>query len=153
RASAIDPSGRLVTNLDAMIAKVQGMTDMPHNVKILGLLQATRGALAIGAALPTNVQIAVSNAGGQSNGVAPRLCTQGIQFIDYYQAPCPPSLAERARAVFADQSVAAFLGKALGKFFLWVGDIGIRREVERLIKNELKPQIQRALEQGNGVLV
>jgi hypothetical protein len=72
------------------------MNALPNQSLILGLLYQTRLAVQTGGIGPSNVAIAVSNAGGQSTGVGTRLAGTGIQFINYYQAPNPASAASRA---------------------------------------------------------
>jgi hypothetical protein len=77
-------------NLNALIGRVQKMSGMPGQQQILNKLTATQQALNTSAAAwPTNVQVAVSNAGGQSTGVGGKLASGKISFIDYYAAPVP----------------------------------------------------------------
>ncbi len=88
-ATAIDPSKNLGKNLDDMIGIVQVLNDLPNRAEILNLLQQTRTAVQNGTGWPGNVDVAVSNASGQSSGVGSRLTAAGIKFIDYYNAPRP----------------------------------------------------------------
>ena len=100
RADSIDPAVNLVQNLDAMIAQVQGMNDMPHRVKILEKLNQTRQAVhqfnttSVVVAnrriqWPRGVNLALSNAGGESKGVTKYWSDLGMQFIDFANAPPP----------------------------------------------------------------
>ena len=73
RASAIDPNKNLSQNLDQLIQRVNGITNLPQRTEILDLLRRTRNAIQIGRNWPSNVQIAVSNSSGQSAGVSQRL--------------------------------------------------------------------------------
>ena len=146
-ASAVDPARNLTQNLNGLIGRVQMMNDMPNQTEILDLLRRTRAAVHSGIAWPTNVDIAISNASGQGRGVGSRLSGSGIRFIDFYQAPRP------VRRALSNQDVAAFLGVALGAFFQWLGDIGIQREIDRRLNNELAPQIRNVLLRGDGALI
>ena len=74
-------------NLDKLIGRVQTMSDMPHQPQILAKLTAARAALGGSGSWPENVQVAVSNASGQSTGVGGKLANGRISFINYYAAP------------------------------------------------------------------
>jgi hypothetical protein len=82
-ATAIDPERNLVKNLDALITKVQGMTDLPDQRIILDKLGATRASVAAGTvAPPQGVRIAVTNFGSKTKGVSGPLGGRGIEHID-----------------------------------------------------------------------
>jgi hypothetical protein len=141
-------------NVDKLIRRVEPMAYMPNQSDILHLLRKTRAALDRGWGWPTNVDIAVSNAGGQATGVSSKLTASGnafhiprIQFIDYYKSAKP------VKRILSNQDIAAVLGFALETFFQWLGDIGIQREVDRQLRNELAPQIKNILSGGLGVLI
>ena len=95
-ASAI--STNLAKNLDSLIAKTHTLTDMPRQQDILRDLTSARAAVGNGSAWPKNVQIAVSNASGQSTGVGGKLEKAGVVFINYNAAPSPRPAPPRADA-------------------------------------------------------
>jgi hypothetical protein len=150
KATSIDRSSTLPKHLDDMIEQVQSMTDMPNKDEILDLLQQTRRAVRLNTKYPPRVQIAVSNAGSnpveRAIGVSDRLDTQGVTLIDYYEAP------RAVRRSISNQELVAFLGVALGALLQALGDLGIEREVNRRLQNELAPAIKDILSQGKGVL-
>jgi hypothetical protein len=74
-------------NIDGLIGRVQTMSDMPRQQDILRDLSSARAALNSPANWPSNVQVAVSNAGGQSTGVGGKLANGNISFINYNAAP------------------------------------------------------------------
>src|SRR6185503_20524370 len=87
-ASAITKN--LAKNLDTLIGRVQNLSDMPQQQQVLGKLTTAGAALDTSAAWPESVQIAVSNASGQSTGVGGKKLGNGnISFINYYAAPSP----------------------------------------------------------------
>jgi hypothetical protein len=93
-ASAITTN--FAKNLDTLIGRVQGMSDMPRQQDIVSDLSNARAALTTPTAWPKNVQVAVSNASGQSTGVGGKLANGNISFINYNAAPpvrpaAPPS--------------------------------------------------------------
>ncbi|HEY4848450.1 MAG TPA: hypothetical protein VIH87_11845 [Methylocella sp.] len=96
-ATAIDPTVNLGQYLDRMIVKVQNMKQLPHQSRILGLLEHSRRCLKTGRGWPPSVRLVVMNAGGQSTGVTKRLSDLGIRFIDYYQTPAPSAFASTIR--------------------------------------------------------
>jgi hypothetical protein len=89
--SATAISENLAKNLTALEARVAARPDIPQQATILGNIRAARASLGIGPvnAWPKNVQLAVSNASGQSTGVGGKLANGTISFIDYYAAPSP----------------------------------------------------------------
>jgi hypothetical protein len=148
-ASAIDPNNKyLLQNLERFIQRVNGITNLPHKIEILDLLRRTRNAIQVGRNWPSNVQIAVSNASGQSTGVSQRLSRSGIQFIDYNQALRPPSLSQRKY-----MNAAGLFGSLLGSLAQWIGDIGIQRQIRNRLENELVHGVTSILMRGEGVLV
>jgi hypothetical protein len=147
-ASAIDPNKNLSQNLDRLIQRVNGITNLPQRAEILDLLRRTRNAIQIGRNWPSNVQIAVSNASGQSTGVSQRLSRSGLQFIDYNQAIRPPSLSQRRY-----MNAAAFFGSLLGSLAQWIGDIGIQKQISNRLENELVQGVISILMRGEGVLI
>lgn len=140
-------TSNLMKNLHDTIGRVQQLTDMPGQAEILELLWRTKSAILTKTALPSNVSIAISNAGGRASGVGPKLSQLGITFIDYYQAP------HGWRRVVSNQDIAILGAQALAGLLQWIGDIGIQREINRRLQNELAPRIQGILAQGRGVLV
>lgn len=80
----------LAKNLDRLITRVESMRPdyLPHRDDILKLAQDARRSLEKhGPRWPNRVQLAVSNAAGQSTGVSKKLSEQGIRFVDYYEQP------------------------------------------------------------------
>jgi len=115
-ATAIDAEKNLLQNLDRLIARVQGVKDLPHKDNILSLLNQTRQAVQAvqqGQSVkgPSNVTIAVSNAGGQSTGVGGRLSKSGVQFIDYNAAPKPAPAGGQSKPSVAPRSVTPPAGR------------------------------------------
>jgi hypothetical protein len=86
-ASAI--SKNFARNLGTLIGRVQNLSDMPQQQQILNKLTAARASLDSPTPWPEDVQVAVSNASGQSSGVGGKLANGRISFIDYYAAPSP----------------------------------------------------------------
>lgn len=76
-------------NLATLESKVSRMGDFPSRGVVLSNIQAARTSLSGGSNWPKNVQLAVSNAGGQSSGVGGKLANGTISFIDYNAAPSP----------------------------------------------------------------
>jgi hypothetical protein len=96
KGTAIDPAVNLAQNLDALIGRVQAMPDLPSQSRILDLLRQTRtGVTATGVMPPRNVQIAISNFGGNSAGITQKLAGRGVSFIDMNKAPAVPQPAAR----------------------------------------------------------
>ena len=110
--SATAISDNLAKNLEALRARVAARPDIPQQPTILANLNAARTALTPGSggSWPQNVQLAVSNASGQSTGVGGKLANGTIQFIDYNAAPSPkpapgPSASLQPMAVNLTYSV------------------------------------------------
>lgn len=90
--TAIDPAVRLAQNLDGLIGQVQNMRDMPSRYRILYLLRQTRVTVSsTGVSPPPNVQIAITNYGGNSRGITNGFAGRGITFIDMNAAPAVPT--------------------------------------------------------------
>lgn len=147
-ATAIDPSRNLNQNLSNLIQRVNAMTALPNRTEILDLLRRTQSSIQTGRTLPSNVQIAISNASGQSTGVSQSLSSSGIQFIDYNRTLRPPSPSQRRYV-----NAAALFGSLLGSLAQWIGDIGIQRQIRSRLENELAQQVSSTLIRGEGVLV
>jgi hypothetical protein len=145
-ASAIDKN--LSQNLDRLIQRINGITNLPQKTEILDLLRRTRSAVQIRQYGPSNVQIAVSNASGRSTGVTQRLSQRGIRFINYNQALRLPSLSQRRY-----MNAAALFGSLLGSLAQWIGDIGIQQQIRNCLENELVQEVTSILIRGEGVLV
>ena len=96
KGTAIDPSVNLSQNLDSLISRVQAMPDLPSQGRILDLLRQTRtGVTPNGVTGPGNVQIAISNFGGNSAGITQKLAGRGVSFIDMNRAPAVPQPTAR----------------------------------------------------------
>lgn len=89
--SATAITKNLETNLGALHAVVAARPDIPQQPTILANIRAARDSLQPGSGVswPRNLQLAVSNASGQSTGVGGKLANGSISFIDYYAAPSP----------------------------------------------------------------
>jgi hypothetical protein len=89
--SATAISENLAKNLGTLEARVSARPDIPQQETILANIRAARAALtpASESGWPENVQLAVSNASGQSTGVGGKLANGTIRFIDYDAAPSP----------------------------------------------------------------
>ena len=105
--TAIDPAVNLTRNLDALIARVQAIPDLPGRSRILDLLQRTRQTVTpTGVSPPPNVRIAISNFGGNSPGITTGFASRGVAFIDMNRAPAVPSPA--TRIYLTKESVLSF---------------------------------------------
>jgi hypothetical protein len=147
-ATAIDPSRNLQQNLGNLIQRVNSMTNLPNRTEILNQLRRAQSAIQTGNNWPANVQIAVSNASGQSSGVSQRLSSRGIQFIDYTRTIRPSSPSQRRYV-----NAAALFGSLLGSLAQWIGDIGIQQQIRSRLENELRQAVSSLLMRGQGVLV
>jgi hypothetical protein len=147
-ATAIDPSKNLNQNLGNLIQRVSTMTDLPHRTDVLDLLRRTQHSIQTRKNWPSNVQIAISNASGQSTDVSHRLYSSGIQFIDYNRTLRPPNLPQRRYI-----NATTLFGSLLGDFAQWIGDIGIQQQIRNRLENELAQQISSILIRGDGVLL
>ncbi len=96
KGTAIDPAVNLAKNLDALIGRVQSMTDLPSRYRILDLLRQLRTSVTkTGASPPPNVRIAITNFGGNSPGITKALAGRGVSFIDMNSAPAVPAGSSR----------------------------------------------------------
>ena len=86
-ASAITTN--FAKNIDTVIARVNTINGLDCKQNVLDALSTARTAAATGAKWPSNVQVAVSNAGGQSTDVSGKLSASGISFINFNTAPSP----------------------------------------------------------------
>jgi hypothetical protein len=171
KGTAIDPAANLTKNIDALIARVQNMQDLPSRTRIAGLLQQTRNAISgTGITPPANVRIAISNYGGNSTGVTYSFAGRGITFIDAKNAPAVPVLAARTyvnpqtlklltrpimpelRFMQARAARGAAVADLVRVGFQVLNDFSLKSAVERE-KERLAPQIHAALARGNGVLI
>jgi len=89
--SATAISENLSKNLANLANAVAARPDIPQQQAILTNINTARASLAPGSTTrwPRSVQLAVSNASGQSSGVGGKLANGTISFIDYYAAPAP----------------------------------------------------------------
>lgn len=171
QGTAIDPAKNLPKNLDNLISRVQNINGLPSQARILNLLRQTRSSLTTtGVKPPSNVRIAISNYGGNSQGITKSFAERGIRFIDMNSAPTPPARPSRlyfnlqtiksmsspamtgaqaynARRATVNAAAAStrFIAQEINDFSLRVA---IDREMEKL-----KPSIGEALVRGRGVLV
>lgn len=171
KGTAIDPAVNLAKNLDALIARVQNISDLPARSRISALLTQTRTALTrAGVQAPPNVRIAITNFGGNSTGITQTFAGRGITFIDMKSLPAVPLRSSRryitretirAMAQPADIGLAAhdarrartaafaegarFLAQTLNDHSL---KVAIARELDGLM-----PSISEALVRGHGALV
>jgi hypothetical protein len=105
--TAIDPAANLTRNLDALIARIQTIPDLPRRSRILDLLQRTRMTLTpTSVNPPPNVRIAITNFGGNSPGVTAGFISRGVTFIDMNRAPAVPAAA--ARVYLTKETVLSF---------------------------------------------
>jgi hypothetical protein len=77
-ATAIDPAKNLGQNLDAAILRVQGMSGLPNQGRILQLLRSMRQAVTNRTPLPSQVRLVVTHQGGQTTGVSSVLSGRGV---------------------------------------------------------------------------
>ena len=167
--TAIDPKVHLVQNLDALIARVQTMNDLPDQATILGKLKSTRASISGGTVSPPQgVRIAISNFGGKSGGVSGPLGGRGITFIDMMQTPKVPTQDKYVdrKAVVGMASSApvidhAFMnrmakGQAVGALVQWgaqaLNDFSLGYAMNEAAE-KFAPQILAAQTRGNGILL
>ena len=94
--TAIDPKVNFGKNLSSLIARVESAKDIPRQGRILDLLRRTQSAVTCsGMAPPANVQIAITNFGGNSAGITTTLAGRGVSFIDMNRAPAVPARPAR----------------------------------------------------------
>jgi hypothetical protein len=118
--SATAISQNLAQNLDGLYTRVSARSDIPQQQTILANINAARAALATGSggSWPKNVQLAVSNASGQSSGVGGKLANGTIAFIDYYAAPSTTPATPATPIPISTPNTSASTGKA------WMGPGG-----------------------------
>ncbi len=168
--TAIDPLRNLGTNLDGLITRVEGMSDVPDQKVILDRLRATRATLVNGTvAPPSKVRIAITNFGGNSANVSGPMQTRGITFIDMArQAPKIPAkdryidrniVVTRAMgAPVVDSGMAGRMAKgeaiamAVAGASQFLNDWALGHAIERETKS-MAGAILRAQSQGLGVLL
>jgi hypothetical protein len=170
-ASAVDPARNLATNLDDMIAHLQGQRDIPRRIQIIDLLRQTRQSITTsGVAPPRNVRIAVTNSGGASTGISGGLSSRGLVFIDTNAAPKPPppgarlyinqqTLANGASngpgspaSVNARRGVVDGLAQVGVTFMQWGNDHALKLQIERELAR-LAPEIAETMVSKGGALV
>lgn len=89
--SATAITKNLGKNLDTLIAKVQGMKDMPDQARILQHLTQMRNAIATGNNIPANTKLIVTGESGQATRVGGSLIKQGVEFREPgTTGPSPP---------------------------------------------------------------
>jgi hypothetical protein len=146
-ATAVDPARNLQQNLGNLIQRVNGMPHIPDQKQILDLLHRAQTALRAGKPWPVNVQIAISNAGGQSTGISQSLSLRGVQFLNFNSTLRTPSPFSRRCA-----NVAGLIGSLLGSLAQSIGDIAIHRKIRNRL-DELQQPINSILMRGDGVLI
>lgn len=171
KATAIDPAANLAKNLDALITKVQSMSDLPSQQRILNLLRQTRSSVtATGVAPPANVRIAITNFGGNSSGITSTLAARGLRFIDMSGAPVAPAPA--ARIYLTKETISGMIqpaGDPVSGYqsrvsrmnaFAEAGRFGAQKAndfmLERSVKQylaDLTKDIREALVRGSGALI
>jgi hypothetical protein len=72
----------LKTNLSETIKTVNGMADFDKKAEVLGKLNAALTAVKGGKALPSDVKLVITNAGGYHRGIGKRLASKGVIFVD-----------------------------------------------------------------------
>lgn len=147
-ATAIDQNRNLSQNISNLIRHVNTISALPNKTEILSLLRRTYNAIQSGKNWPGKVQIAISNASGQSTGVSQGLSGRGIQFIDYNRTLRPACSSQRRYI-----NAVALLGSLLGSLAQWIGDIGIQIQIRNRLEKELAHEVSSILIQGEGVLV
>ncbi len=171
KGTAIDPAVNLSKNLDALIVRVQNMTDLPSRYRIVDLLRQVRSSVTnTGASPPPNVRIAITNFGGNSAGITKGLAGRGITFIDMNSAPAVPAGSARiyvskqtipSMAQPADSGAGAHNARgarvgaaAEATRFIAQGlnDLGLKFAVNRELERLVGP-IAEAIVRGGGALV
>jgi hypothetical protein len=171
KASAIDPAVRLAPNLDAMIAHVKSLAELPARDRILDLLGKTRASVTNkGVKLPDNVQIAVSNFGGNSQDITKGLRERGVTTIEMSKAPPLPArrayinrqtIPPMARMMPRPAGVTAYnmrrntvggFAQALNMAVQAGGEASIKFHIEDELQR-LAPAIAEAMAGGGGALL
>lgn len=63
------------------------------------------------------------------------------------------TLRDKSRQIASNQAAMEWLGQMLGSAIQWLGDIGIRRQIEWELKSTHAKEIEEHLSRGDGVLV
>jgi hypothetical protein len=72
----------VIVNLKLTIAEVQKLPNFPNKSLVISNLNASLTALQSGTAIPKDVSLVVTNAGGYATGIAKKLHGQGVRFVD-----------------------------------------------------------------------
>ncbi len=96
--SATAITENLVNNLDNLIAKVQRMSGMPMQRRILQLLQQLRSALTSGEKLPGKTKLIVTGESGRAKAVSTKLKGRGVEFREAGTTDLPPKAAPEETA-------------------------------------------------------
>ncbi|GAA1579268.1 hypothetical protein GCM10009678_72380 [Actinomadura kijaniata] len=88
-SSASALTKNLAKNLSDLFLRISdpSFDNVPRIGQTRAAVQAARAAVVNGAPLPQNVQLIVTNVGGQASGVTDRLAGQGVQFRNLQTAP------------------------------------------------------------------
>jgi hypothetical protein len=130
--TAIDPAVNLAKNLDALIARVQIASDLPAQDRILNLLRQTRTSVTSkGVSPPPNVRIAITNFGGNSQGLTRAFAGRGIKFIDINSAPVVPQRS--SRIYITGQTIPAMAQPAVAAYDLRRARAGAGAEAARFV--------------------
>jgi hypothetical protein len=83
-ATAIDPVINLARNIQRVLDVLEGLPDLPWRGRVRELLEAAYRAVTIGGPWPEPVDLLVTNAWGNSQGISAPLARRGIRFLDIY---------------------------------------------------------------------
>jgi hypothetical protein len=94
-SSASALTKNLLKNLDRLIVNVRGAQNMEGRIRILGILQRARAAIAGGNRVPKNFKLVITGEGGRAKRISQRLQKQGIEVrtpgqLDEPLAPASP---------------------------------------------------------------
>jgi hypothetical protein len=106
----------LAKNLADTIVKVEGMTDMPNQPRILQLLKQMQTAIGSGNKIPNNTKLIITGESGQVTGVGSRLQGLGVEFrLPGTTDPVPlPAVPEPPPAVGAAPKPATSPPRTVG---------------------------------------
>lgn len=159
KASALDAN--LQTNLRAVIDKVKLMQNLPYTDEVLRLLERTERAVKQNKVLPTGVDLAITNAWGNSTAIGRRLAKRGVKFMNINSIPTKSPLRagtlQQTRVPFIVPPNPRAAGWAALAYLLdwgsgWLQEKALQRQFTMQME-EKRPWVEQILAEGLGVLL